>query len=72
MQKLIVLLYYKTLKIKYKKKLKKMENKALNVFRIPKSEKTVSSTLIGVLDSSGSMSSCWKYAAEFWNRISNN
>ena len=49
-----------------------MENKALNVFRIPKSEKTVSSTLIGVLDSSGSMSSCWKYAAEFWNRISNN
>lgn len=44
------------------------QRKIPNIFQIPRvTEGQVSSTLIGVLDTSGSMSSCWPYAARSWN-----
>jgi len=49
------------------------ESKIPNIFRLPhiQNGNSVESTLILVLDSSGSMSSYWKYVAENCNKLSN-
>ncbi|KRW98960.1 hypothetical protein PPERSA_00787 [Pseudocohnilembus persalinus] len=45
-------------------------NKKFKIYQVPRVTKGKTSTVIGVLDQSGSMCSCWKYLARQWNQIS--